>query len=99
MEQRRRGRDLDPTARQKDVPMRLLSGFLAAVTGLVAFLPGTLQAADAVGPQAHAPAGVVRGVREGETNVFRAIPYARPPVGALRWRPPVPMPRWSGVRR
>lgn len=43
-------------------------------------------------------AGSVRGVREGDANVFRAIPYALPPIGERRWRPPTPMPRWSGVR-
>jgi carboxylesterase type B len=30
--------------------------------------------------------------------VFRAIPYALPPVGERRWRPPAAMPRWNGVR-
>jgi len=43
-------------------------------------------------------AGTVRGVREGDANVFRAIPYALPPVGERRWQPPTPMPSWSGVR-
>lgn len=49
-------------------------------------------------PTVDMPAGAVRGVREGEARVFRAIPYALPPVGERRWRPPTPMPRWSGVR-
>jgi para-nitrobenzyl esterase len=51
-----------------------------------------------LGPVVTLPAGAVRGVREADANVFRAIPYALPPLGELRWRPPAPLPRWSGVR-
>ncbi|MET0308709.1 MAG: carboxylesterase family protein [Sphingomonas sp.] len=49
-------------------------------------------------PVANPPAGRLQGVREGEANVFRAIPYALPPIGNLRWRPPAAMPRWNGAR-
>lgn len=50
------------------------------------------------GPVVAAPSGAVRGTSDGGVVVFKGIPYARPPIGALRWRPPVALPRWSGVR-
>ncbi len=43
-----------------------------------------------------------RGRLEGEevdgVRVFRGIPYARPPIGPLRFRPPVEPEPWAGVR-
>lgn len=41
--------------------------------------------------------GAVRGEVTATTRVFRGIPYAEPPVGALRWRPPRPAARHPGV--
>jgi len=49
-------------------------------------------------PEVRAAAGRVRGVREGGVAVFRGIPYAQPPVGALRFAGPAPVVGWSGVR-
>lgn len=45
-----------------------------------------------------APCGSLSGLRQGAVGVFKGIPYAKPPVGALRWRPPQRAQRWSGTR-
>src|SRR5262249_9022384 len=42
--------------------------------------------------------GRLEGVREDGVLVFRAIPFARPPVGALRYEPPRPVEPWPGGR-
>ncbi len=43
--------------------------------------------------------GRVFGVVEGALTVYRGIPYAAPPLGVLRWRPPEPGAKWEGVRQ
>jgi para-nitrobenzyl esterase len=45
-----------------------------------------------------APAGTVRGVEADGQKIFKGIPYALPPVGDRRWKPPVALPAWAGVR-
>ena len=42
--------------------------------------------------------GRLQGVEEGSLQVFRGIPFAQPPVGPLRFRPPQPAEPWTGVR-
>jgi para-nitrobenzyl esterase len=42
--------------------------------------------------------GAVRGTTAGASNEYLGLPYAAPPVGALRWQAPQPAARWHGVR-
>src|SRR6476646_7870558 len=45
------------------------------------------------------PAGKVEGQQDGKVLVFKGIPYALPPVGQARWKPPTPVSRWAEVRK
>ena len=42
--------------------------------------------------------GALQGATVGTVTAFKGIPFAQPPVGELRWRPPQPVKPWSGVR-
>jgi para-nitrobenzyl esterase len=63
---------------------------------LVAALAPAVNAAGRL--EVQTTTGVVRGVNTPETREWRGIPYAAPPVGDLRWRPPVAVEAWNGVR-
>ncbi|MBO7629310.1 MAG: carboxylesterase family protein, partial [Bacteroidales bacterium] len=45
----------------------------------------------------HVETGDVEGILDGTLAVYKAIPYAAPPVGNLRWREPQPAKAWEGV--
>src|SRR5215475_1890637 len=73
-----------------------LGALVTAAPGVSASILGGQAAAS--GPVAGTANGAVRGVANGAVDEFLGIPYAAPPVGALRWQPPQPAASWSGVR-
>ena len=75
------------------MPMkRLLSLFTLALAGL------GVPAIAADPPTATTAQGRVAGLWDEGLRVFKGIPYAQPPVGERRWRPPAPAVSWPGVR-
>lgn len=50
-------------------------------------------------PQVKTASGMVEGKDDGAVNAFLGIPYAAPPVGDLRWKPPAAAAPWTGVRK
>jgi para-nitrobenzyl esterase len=43
--------------------------------------------------------GALQGVVRDGVASFKGIPFAAPPIGELRWKPPQPVKPWSGVRK
>jgi para-nitrobenzyl esterase len=72
--------------------LRALVMFVFALAVLVV-LPSVAQAG--VVPTDKGP---VRGTETAAMKEYLGIPYAAPPVGNLRWRPPLPHARWHGPR-
>ena len=49
-------------------------------------------------PTIRIQSGILRGLTEDGVDIYKGIPYAAPPIGELRWRPPQPITPWEGVR-
>lgn len=49
-------------------------------------------------PIVHTTHGTLRGAPIENHLAFKGVPYAMPPVGDLRFRPPQPLEPWAGVR-
>ena len=68
------------------IGMTLFGGLLAAIF-----------ARSPEGPVIVTEAGSVSGIA-GDVMIFKGVPFARPPIGDLRWKPPVPPQHWEGAR-
>jgi para-nitrobenzyl esterase len=53
----------------------------------------------AVARPVQTESGAISGLREAGLNVYKGVPFAAPPVGQLRWRPPTPAEPWAGMRQ
>src|SRR5580704_14176649 len=81
-----------------------LGSVIVALGGLMA--GPTAAAVASMAPRVHQDSrlvvittgGTLRGKATGRMDEFLGIPYAAPPVGRLRWRPPHPAAPWTGVR-
>lgn len=66
---------------------------LAAVALMISTPPS-----DRAAPQVRTEQGVLAGSAAQGVESYKAVPFARPPVGPLRWRAPRPPEPWQGER-
>jgi len=75
---------------------RIATAVSIAVAALISSAGGAAAASPA--PTVRTADGWVQGKTAAAMDEYLGIPYAAPPVGALRWQPPQPAARWRGVR-
>ena len=71
---------------------------LCSLAGLAALGVGTAASLQTA-PLVRVDSGELQGVVDEGVASFKGIPFAAPPVGDLRWRPPQPAAPWTGVRQ
>lgn len=65
--------------------------------GVAVSLAAGVQAGEPA-PRVRVESGLLQGVKDDDLVAFKGVPYARPPVGDLQWRPPMPARPWAGVK-
>ncbi|NWF56202.1 MAG: carboxylesterase family protein [Syntrophaceae bacterium] len=76
--------------------MFILAGLLLA--NVAAFAQGGSGIPETIAVEGGKISGVLLGENK-DVRAFKGIPYAKPPVGPLRWKPPQPVDLWEGIRQ
>ena len=89
-----------PARRRRRAALFAVSAVSVAATLVTAGTGGAVAspASGGANPIVRINGGLVRGTTAGTVGEFLGIPYAAPPTGNLRWRPPAPPASWEGVR-
>jgi para-nitrobenzyl esterase len=79
--------------------MKKFASFLLVVLVLLSTLavscaPSSVELKDPI----KIDTGLISGTTVGDVHVYKGIPFAAPPVGDLRWKPPQPAASWQGVK-
>ena len=67
--------------------LRAIAALLASTVVAGVFADDQVETATGIVEGTTAPSGI---------RAFKGIPFAEPPLGDLRWRPPQPVKRWQG---
>jgi len=78
----------------------LIITLLVAMVCVTALLAPACNSEEPITALVKIDSGYISGtvISDNPVHIFRAIPYAAPPLGDLRWKPPQPVKPWSGIR-
>ncbi|MDD1727509.1 MAG: carboxylesterase family protein [Methanospirillum sp.] len=76
---------------------RVISSVLVICLLIIGFSAGSTQNGSEHGV-VKTDAGSISGIQENGLRVYLGIPFAAPPTGDLRWKPPAPVKPWNGVK-
>ena len=79
--------------------MRLGFSFVMGAVLFGAMFAAVSMRAAGSAPSVKIDTGKLEGKTDGPISAFLGIPFAKPPVGDLRWKPPVRPAKWKGVRK
>lgn len=54
---------------------------------------------EAAAPRVTVANGTLEGTHSSGIRIFKGVPYAKPPIGELRWKEPMPASNWTGIRK